>query len=91
MYGMLKAILQFCLDFGDLVLHDADPSLRTFFRSCLSREFADPVVAEATIDFLNVNKKKLLTSFPTLLPQSSLNANVDCMEWGTVSSSVHLI
>ncbi|KAK9931442.1 hypothetical protein M0R45_018717 [Rubus argutus] len=66
---LLLAILQFCLDFGDLVLHDADPSLRTFFRSCLSREFADPVVAEATIDFLNVNKKKLLTSFPTLLPQ----------------------
>ncbi|XP_061994609.1 uncharacterized protein LOC133712526 isoform X1 [Rosa rugosa] len=69
-YGLLLlAILQFCLDFGDLVLHDADPSLRTFFRSCLSREFADPVVAEATLDFLNVNKKKLLTSFPTLLPQ----------------------
>ncbi|KAM5553690.1 AP-5 complex subunit zeta-1 [Rosa sericea] len=69
-YGLLLlAILQFCLDFGDLVLHDADPSLRTFFRSCLSREFADPVVAEATLDFLNVNKKKILTSFPTLLPQ----------------------
>ncbi|KAL6194528.1 hypothetical protein ACLB2K_035610 [Fragaria x ananassa] len=66
---LLLAILQFCLDFGDLVLHDADPSLRTFFRSCLSREFADPVVAEATLDFLNVNKKKLSTSFPTLLPQ----------------------
>ncbi|KAL6185327.1 hypothetical protein ACLB2K_041461 [Fragaria x ananassa] len=66
---LLLAILQFCLDFGDLVLHDADPSLRTFFRSCLSREFADPIVAEATLDFLNVNKKKLSTSFPTLLPQ----------------------
>ncbi|KAA8523712.1 hypothetical protein F0562_010135 [Nyssa sinensis] len=63
------AILQFFLDFGELVLHDADPSLRTFFRSCLSREFADPIVAEATLDFLNVNKRKLLTSFPTLLPQ----------------------
>ncbi|XP_059664715.1 uncharacterized protein LOC132311042 isoform X2 [Cornus florida] len=68
--GLLSlAILQFFLDFGEVVLHDADPSLRTFFRSCLSREFADPVVAEATLDFLNVNKKKLLTSFPTLLPQ----------------------
>ncbi|KAL6189013.1 hypothetical protein ACLB2K_040403 [Fragaria x ananassa] len=66
---LLLAILQFCLDFGDLVLHDADPSLRTFFCSCLSCEFADPVVAEATLDFLNVNKKKLSTSFPTLLPQ----------------------
>ncbi|XP_037492537.1 AP-5 complex subunit zeta-1 isoform X2 [Jatropha curcas] len=32
-------------------------------------EFADPVVAEATLDFLNANKKKLLTSFSTLLPQ----------------------
>ncbi|KAB5534793.1 hypothetical protein DKX38_017879 [Salix brachista] len=64
-----QAILQFFLDFGEVVLHDADPSLRTFLRSCLSREFADPVVAEATLDFLNVNKKKILTSFPTLLPQ----------------------
>ncbi|CAN6560758.1 unnamed protein product [Malus baccata var. baccata] len=66
---LLLAILQFYLDFGEMVLHDADPSLRTFFRSCLSREFADPVVAESTLEFLNVNKKKLLTSFPTLLPQ----------------------
>ncbi|XP_010545848.1 PREDICTED: AP-5 complex subunit zeta-1 [Tarenaya hassleriana] len=66
---LLLAILQFFLDFGDVVLHDADPSLRTFFRSCLSREFADPVVAEATCEFLNANKKKLLTSFPSLLPQ----------------------
>ncbi|XP_058072611.1 uncharacterized protein LOC131221378 isoform X1 [Magnolia sinica] len=66
---LLLAILQFFLDFGEVVLHDADPSLRTFFRSCLSREFADPVVAEATLDFLNQNKLKLLNSFPTLLPQ----------------------
>ncbi|KAG2682193.1 hypothetical protein I3760_11G180300 [Carya illinoinensis] len=66
---LLLAILQFYLDFGEVVLHDADPSLRAFFRSCLSREFSDPVVAEATLDFLNMNKKKLLTSFPTLLPQ----------------------
>ncbi|KAJ4726120.1 AP-5 complex subunit zeta-1 [Melia azedarach] len=66
---LLLTILQFFLDFGETVLHDADPSLRTFFRSCLSREFADPVVAEAALDFLNANKKKLLTSFPTLLPQ----------------------
>ncbi|KAK9269608.1 hypothetical protein L1049_001385 [Liquidambar formosana] len=66
---ILLAILQFFLDFGEVVLHDADPSLRIFFRSCLSREFADPLVAEATVDFLNVNRKKLLTSFPTLLPQ----------------------
>ncbi|XP_058209237.1 uncharacterized protein LOC131322099 [Rhododendron vialii] len=63
------AILQFFLDFGEVVLHDADPSLSTFFRSCSSREFADAVVAEATLEFLNLNKRKLLTSFPTLLPQ----------------------
>ncbi|WCJ37857.1 hypothetical protein M5689_018956 [Euphorbia peplus] len=69
-YGLLLlAILQFFLDFGDMVLHDADPSLRTFFRSCLSREFADPVVAEATLNFLNLNKRKILASFPSLLPQ----------------------
>lgn len=66
---LLLVILQFFLDFGEVVLHDADPSLRTFFRSCLSREFADPVVAAATLDFLNVNKNKLLFSFPNLLPQ----------------------
>ncbi|PWA48506.1 hypothetical protein CTI12_AA420800 [Artemisia annua] len=66
---LLLAILQFFIDYGEFVLHDADPSLRTFFRSCLSREFADPVVAEATLDFLNVNKKKILLTFPTLLPQ----------------------
>ncbi|KNA11782.1 hypothetical protein SOVF_131950, partial [Spinacia oleracea] len=66
---LLLAILQFFLDFGEFVLHDADPSLRTFFRSCLSRDFADPAIAEATIEFLVVNKKKLHTSFPTVLPQ----------------------
>ncbi|KAK3199534.1 hypothetical protein Dsin_022949 [Dipteronia sinensis] len=66
---LLLAILQFFLDYGEVVLHDADPSLRTFYRLCLSREFADPVVAEATLDFLNSNKKKLLSSFPALLPQ----------------------
>ncbi|KZV31823.1 hypothetical protein F511_25936 [Dorcoceras hygrometricum] len=66
---LLLVILQFFLDFGDVILHDADPSLRTFFRSCLSREFADPHVAEKTLEFLNVNKGKLLKSFPTLLPQ----------------------
>lgn len=32
-----QAILQFFLDFGEVVLHDADPSLSTFFRFCLSR------------------------------------------------------
>ncbi|KAL3632781.1 hypothetical protein CASFOL_025765 [Castilleja foliolosa] len=66
---LLLAILQFFLDFGDVVLHDAEPSLRTFFRSCLSREFADPVVAEATLEFLSSNKRKLLKAFPSILPQ----------------------
>lgn len=66
---LLLAILQFFLDFGEVVLHDADPSLRTFFRSCLSCEFADPIVAEATLNFLYTNKTKVLSSFPTLLPQ----------------------
>lgn len=66
---LLLAILQFFLDHGEAVLHDADTSLKTFFRYCLSREFADHVVAEATLDFLNVNKKKILSTFPNLLPQ----------------------
>ncbi|KAI3971945.1 hypothetical protein MKX01_030146 [Papaver californicum] len=66
---LLLAILQFFLDFRELVLNDADASLRTFFCSCLSREFADPVVAEETIDFLNQNRTKLLSIFPSLLPQ----------------------
>ncbi|CAD5323128.1 unnamed protein product [Arabidopsis thaliana] len=66
---LLLAILQFFLDFGDMVLHDSDPSLRTFFRSCLSREFSDAAVAEATCEFLVVNQRKLLASFPNLLPQ----------------------
>ncbi|XP_023536277.1 AP-5 complex subunit zeta-1-like [Cucurbita pepo subsp. pepo] len=66
---LLLAILQFFIDFGEMVLHDADPSLKTFFRSCLSREFADPIVAEAVLEFLNVNRNKFLTSFPTMLPQ----------------------
>ncbi|KAK8967353.1 hypothetical protein KSP40_PGU014096 [Platanthera guangdongensis] len=35
---LLLTILQFFLDFGEMVLHDTDPSLRTFFRSCLSRQ-----------------------------------------------------
>ncbi|KAK9084870.1 hypothetical protein Sjap_025281 [Stephania japonica] len=66
---LLLAILQFFLDFGEVVLHDADPSLRTYFRSCLSREFSDPAVAAATLDFLNANKIKIISSFPTLLPE----------------------
>ncbi|CAL5375994.1 unnamed protein product [Camellia sinensis] len=33
-------------------------------------ELLDPVVAEATLDFRNLNKRKLLTNFPTFLPQS---------------------
>ncbi|GAB2215537.1 hypothetical protein Droror1_Dr00019924 [Drosera rotundifolia] len=66
---LLLAILQFFLDFGEIVLHDADPSLRIFFRSCLSREFADPSTADAMVEFLLHNKKKLVTSFHALLPQ----------------------
>ncbi|GJN26375.1 hypothetical protein PR202_gb14301 [Eleusine coracana subsp. coracana] len=64
-----STILQFFLDFGEAVLHDADGSLKTFFRSCLSREFADPVVAERTLEFIIANKKKILSSFATLIPQ----------------------
>jgi AP-5 complex subunit zeta-1 len=66
---LLLTILQFFLDFGEFVLHDGDPSLRTFFRSFLSRQYADPTVAAATIDFLNQNKTKLLLAHATLLPQ----------------------
>jgi hypothetical protein len=33
------------------------------------REFADPIVAERTLEFLIVNKTKILTCFPTLVPQ----------------------
>ncbi|XP_057461103.1 uncharacterized protein LOC130751515 [Actinidia eriantha] len=69
LFIVVQAILQFFLDFGELVLHDADPSLRIFFLSCLSREFADPVVPETTLEFPNLNKRKLVTSYPTLLPQ----------------------
>lgn len=39
------------------------------YSNVVCSEFADPVVAEATLEFLNVNKKKILASFPTLLPQ----------------------
>ncbi|CAD6342832.1 unnamed protein product [Miscanthus lutarioriparius] len=60
---------KFFLDFGEAVLHDADGSLKTFFRSCLSREFADPIVAERTVEFLVTNKTKILSSFPNLIPQ----------------------
>ncbi|XP_072148605.1 uncharacterized protein [Setaria viridis] len=67
--SLLLTILQFVLDFGEAVLHDADDSLKTFFRSCLSREFADPIVAERTLEFLIANKTKILGSFPTLIPQ----------------------
>lgn len=66
---LLLAILQFFLDFGEIVLHDSDPSLRTFFRSCLSRQYADATVAAATLKFLNQNKAKLVVAHPALLPQ----------------------
>ena len=32
-------------------------------------EFADPVVAESTLNFLNLNKRKILSSYPDLLVQ----------------------
>ncbi|KAJ7523876.1 hypothetical protein O6H91_18G066100 [Diphasiastrum complanatum] len=68
--GLLAlAILQFFLDHGDLLLHDSDPSLRAFLRSCLTRQFSDPAVAAATIDFLNQNKTRLLVSYTSVLPQ----------------------
>lgn len=35
------------------------------------REFADPVIAEAALKFLSLNKAKMLSSFPSLLPQVS--------------------
>ncbi|KMZ63989.1 hypothetical protein ZOSMA_38G00980 [Zostera marina] len=65
----LLAILQFFLDFGEAVLHDSDPSLTAFFRTCLSQEFSDPLVGEATVDFIKKNKTKITNSFPSLLPQ----------------------
>jgi AP-5 complex subunit zeta-1 len=34
-----------------------------------ARQYADPTVAAATIDFLNQNKTKLLLAHATLLPQ----------------------
>lgn len=59
--------------------------LRNYLTFC--REFADPVVAEATLEFLIINKKKLVTSFPNLLPQVYLSSappsvfkNVACNE-----------
>lgn len=66
---LMLAILQFLLDFGEYILHDADLSLDIFFKSCLSRQYADSVVAAATLDFLNHNKEKLLLSHSALLPQ----------------------
>jgi hypothetical protein len=39
------------------------------FLSWCNREFADPVVAEHTLEFIIANKKKILSSFPTLIPQ----------------------
>jgi hypothetical protein len=33
------------------------------------REFADPVVAERTLEFLIVNKMKILSCFPALVLQ----------------------
>lgn len=66
---LLLAILQFFLDFGEPMLHDSDPSLHTFFRSCLSRQYADATVASATLEFLNQNKTKLMVAHPSLLPQ----------------------
>ncbi len=47
-----------------------------------ARQYADPTVAAATIDFLNQNKTKLLLAHATLLPQvrsghSALNMIAD--------------
>lgn len=66
---LLLAILEFYLTFGEEVLHEADKTFHGFFRSFLSRQYADPFVAVAVTTFLNQQKSKLLTLYPTLLPQ----------------------
>ncbi|CAL5327917.1 unnamed protein product [Camellia sinensis] len=52
-------------------------------------ELLDPVVAEATLDFRNLNKRKLLTNFPTFLPQD-LKIVSKCVSSIDVSWSVIL-
>lgn len=44
------------------------PKILLFF-FLVNREFADPIVAERTIEFLIANKTKILSSFPNLIPQ----------------------
>lgn len=66
---LLLAVLRFYLHFGDEVLHDADKSLHTLFRSCLGRQYADPTVATAVLNFAVEEKAKLLAGHPQLLPQ----------------------
>ncbi|GBG92845.1 hypothetical protein CBR_g57501 [Chara braunii] len=65
------AILKFFLDFGDVVLFDAEPAMHLFFRSCLSRQYADPAVADALRVFIMENKRKLSMSHSSILPQVS--------------------
>ncbi|XP_047062146.1 uncharacterized protein LOC124669604 isoform X3 [Lolium rigidum] len=45
------------------------PLLLKLIASNGEREFADPIVAERTLEFLIVNKMKILSCFPTLVPQ----------------------
>ncbi|KAK9089656.1 hypothetical protein Scep_028738 [Stephania cephalantha] len=53
----------------NLLLIDLDKGIRKIALAQIFKEFADPVVAAATLDFLNANKIKIISSFPTLLPE----------------------
>ncbi|XP_039072243.1 AP-5 complex subunit zeta-1-like isoform X2 [Hibiscus syriacus] len=63
---LLGSILISTSSFNDPLLPSINLALPTDFSYC---EYANPAVAAATLDFLYVNKKKLLISFPNLLPQ----------------------
>ncbi|CAL5375990.1 unnamed protein product [Camellia sinensis] len=54
-------------------------------------ELLDPVVAEATLDFRNLNKRKLLTNFPTFLPQAPDSSKEKCADIHTSVVQLHFI
>jgi hypothetical protein len=63
---LLSAFVSWCVYYY-VLLSKAFKITPIFF--LINREFADPIVAERTLEFLIANKTKILGSFPTLIPQ----------------------
>jgi AP-5 complex subunit zeta-1 len=56
------ALLQFFLNHSEKVVYDPEPLFRSYFETCLSNNYKDPVLAFETLNFCAQNKVALLNN-----------------------------